>query len=520
MGHSSAKAYSIQQDIATSEQVGSKPLLKTVDDNASSLNQLLARQDIWRGQQWQQQLLGYSTGFTLLDEHLADNGWPQVGVCEVLCEGAGQGELSMVLPLLSQLIGYDLSATATATATQQQDAMVMLVAPPHVPSAQALLQQGLELARLIWIDTEERKERLWAIEQALSSGCVPLVLAWLDNLSTTEARRLQLAAEKGESLCMLYLPTRCAQQSHPVTLRLALQRQHFSARSNVAPHSAHHEHADSSVAAPMLKLVPKQAASTQFLNSHLGMSEVNIIKRRGGWPSPRFSLLLLPPHIKESLLGVDAYPMQNALQEQSCDIELHSCEQLVHAHDKAAFETLSMSIEQGLADYSVEFSQPLLPITASYQHAFINVTSASIAITTLTTAATTTATATTTTTAISRTNTILSRHCSENRIKEQTGANLQPVYQASVLDEALALSLEPIRRLSLQATNSLKSPFSECAQSSLQQGDELAATSFSKIGDCLQDTLEGTAASSTVDLWVESSYSLLPSARNLAHKIH
>ena len=276
------------------------------------------------------------------------------------------------------------------------------------------------------------------------------MLAWLDNLSTTEARRLQLAAEKGESLCMLYLPTRCAQQSHPVTLRLALQRQHFSARSNVAPHSAHHEHADSSVAAPMLKLVPKQAALTQFLNSHLGMSEVNIIKRRGGWPSPRFSLLLLPPHIKESLLGVDAYPMQNALQEQSCDIELHSCEQLDHAHDKAAFETLSMSIEQGRADYSVEFSQPLLPITTSYQHAFINVTSASIAITTLSTAATTTATATTTT--ISRTNTSLSRHCSENRIKEQTGANLQPVYQASVLDEALALSLEPIRRLSLEAT--------------------------------------------------------------------
>lgn len=499
MGHSSAKAYSILQDIAASEQVGSTPLLKPAADNASSLSQLLARQDIWRGQQWQQQQLGYSTGFALLDEHLADNGWPQVGVCEVLCEGTGQGELSMVLPLLSQLIGYDLSPTKTAT--QQQDTMVMLVAPPHVPSAQALLQQGLELARLIWIDTEERKERLWAIEQALSSGCVPLVLAWLDNLSTTEARRLQLAAEKGESLCMLYLPSRCAQQSHPVNLRLALQRQHFSARNSVNHHSAHHEYADSSTAAPTLKLVPKQAALTQFLNSHLGMTEVNIIKRRGGWPSPMLSLPLLPPHIKESLLGVDVYPMQNTLLKENSAVQLHSCEQFA----QVPVETLSMSTEEGLADYSVEFSLPLLPITASYQHVFIYVTNASIAMTTLT---------------IATTSTGLIRRRTDNRIKEHNDANQQRVYQDSAPEQESALFLEPIRRLSLQATSSLKRPFSEFVQGSIEQGDELAAPSFSKIGNYPQGTLEGAAVSSTVDLWVEPSYSLLPSVRHLPHKIH
>ncbi|GIU12546.1 hypothetical protein TUM4261_25770 [Shewanella sp. c952] len=503
MGHSSAKAYSILQDIATSERVGSAPRLNPVEDNASSLNQLLARQDIWRGQQWQQQQLAYPTGFSLLDEHLADNGWPQIGVCEVLCDGVGQGELSMVLPMLSQLIGYNLSATKAFT--QQQDAMVMLVAPPHIPSAQALLQQGLELARLIWIDTEERKERLWAIEQALSSGCVPLVLAWLDNLSTTEARRLQLAAEKGESLCMLYLPTRCAQQSHPVNLRLGLQRQHFSARNSVNHLSAHHDHAGSSAAAPILKLVPKQAAFTPFLNSHLGMTEVNIIKRRGGWPSPMLSLPLLPPHIKESLLGVDAHPMQNTLQEQSFDVEPHSCQQFTQVHDTAAFETLSMSIDEGLADYSVVFSQPLLLITASYQHAFIKVTNVSIAMTTLTM------------TTLTTTTTRITSHRTGIRIKEQNGADLQPVYQGSVQDKESALSLEPIRRLSLQATSSLKRPFSEFVQGSIKQGDELAATWFSKVGDCPQGTLED---SSTADSWADPSYSLLPAARNLAHKIH
>lgn len=498
MGRSSAKAYSLFQNTMGSEPVDSVRLLNPAEANASSLSQLLARQDIWRGQQWQQQQFAYSTGFSLLDEHLADNGWPQTGVCEVLCDGVGQGELSMVLPMLSQLIGHSLSSAKNAA--QEQDSMVMLVAPPHIPSAQALLQQGLELARLIWIDTEERKERLWAIEQALSNGSVPLVLAWLDNLSTTEARRLQLAAEKGESLCMLYLPSRCAQQSHPVNLRLALQRQHFSARNSVNHHSAHHDHANSS-ATSMLKLVPKQAASTPFLNSQLGMTEVNIIKRRGGWPSPMFSLPLLAPHIKESLLGVDAYPMQNTLQEVSCDVELHSCEQFTQAHNQAPFETLLINIEEGLAGYSAVFSQPQLPITVSYQHALINVTNARFAMTTLT-------------------RTSLARHRTENRIKEQNSFNLQPVVQETTQNKESALSLEPIRRLSLQATSSLKSPFSEFVQGSIKQDDELAATSFSNVGDWLQDTLDDAAISSTADLWAESSYSPLPAVGNLAHKIH
>ncbi|ACJ29068.1 Conserved hypothetical protein [Shewanella piezotolerans WP3] len=504
MGRSSAKAYSVFQDTMASERVDSVPLIIPAEDNASSLGQLLARQDIWRGQQWQQQQLAYPTGFSLLDVHLADNGWPQIGVCEVLCDGVGQGELSMVLPMLSQLIGQGQSSIKDAA--QEQDSMVMLVAPPHIPSAQALLQQGLELARLIWIDTEERKERLWAIEQALSNGSVPLVLAWLDNLSTTEARRLQLAAEKGESLCMLYLPTRCAQLSHPVNLRLALQRQFFSARNNVN----HHDHADSSAAASMLKLVPKQAASSPFFSSHLGMTEVNIIKRRGGWPSPMFSLPLLPPHIKESLLGVDAYPMQNTLQEVSNDVEPHSCELFTQAHNKAPFETLPMSIEEGLADYSVVFSRPQLPITVSYQHALINVTNARIAMITLTTTVMTT--------------TRVTRHRTVNRIKEQKGFNLQPVYQDSAQDKESALSLEPIRRLSLQATgslrSSLKSSFSEFVQGSIKQGDELAATSFSNVGDWLQDTLEDAAVSSTADLWAEPYYSPLAAVGNLSHKIH
>ncbi|MFT5789915.1 MAG: hypothetical protein ACI8SJ_002037, partial [Shewanella sp.] len=119
MDHSSAKAYSVLQDKEASEPIDSASFRKPVIVNAErisetatsanaagtcSLNQLLERQDIWRGQQWQQQHVAYPTGFSLLDENLADNGWPQIGVCEILCDGVGQGELSIVLPLLKQLI--------------------------------------------------------------------------------------------------------------------------------------------------------------------------------------------------------------------------------------------------------------------------------------------------------------------------------------------------------------------------------------------------------------------------------
>ncbi|MCL1060408.1 translesion DNA synthesis-associated protein ImuA [Shewanella gelidimarina] len=523
MGHSSAKAHSVLQDKEASEQIDNasfrKPVITTpqrVNDtaaSASAINQLLARQDIWRGQQWQQQHVAYPTGFSLLDDNLADNGWPQIGVCEILCDGVGQGELSIVLPLLKQLISHGVSST------HANDAMVMLVAPPHIPSPQALLQQGLNTDRLIWIDTEQRKERLWAIEQALASGSVPLVLAWLENLSTTEARRLQLAAEKGQALCMLYLPTRNAQQSHPVNLRLVLQRQCFSALKSNGSHNRYQGDNKQAtvIEASMLGVVPKfveqqQPDLTRFSNSHLGMTEVNIIKRRGGWPSPVFSLPLLVPHLKESLLGVSACVMDNTVLNDNL-FDSASRHLDVFAQQRGNVQVTTV---KGLANYSAIINSPILPLKAAHRvlpnanDAVMTVASHHLSITGGT---------------ILAVNTVIT----EDKINSASVINyaVEPEQEAHFslqFEPTRSLSLQSTRSLCLQSKSSLKTAFSEWVSYSIAQTASVTDTLHSEAlhtGQCRSDkSLTTPYVDSAQEAWTESYKTLGQGAPTTPDKMH
>lgn len=167
---------------------------------------LLARPDIWLGHQWQQDSPGVGSGYAPLDALLAGKGWPKVGVVELIGECAGLGDL--LLPVLK---------------TQQaSDRWQLCLAPPGQPYAPAWADAGIALERLVWVDAECRKEQLWALDQALNSGRCSLVLAWLERLSGSEARRLQLAAQKGGCLLFLHLPKRALAEHHAVALRLGV----------------------------------------------------------------------------------------------------------------------------------------------------------------------------------------------------------------------------------------------------------------------------------------------------------
>lgn len=294
----------------------SQPNSVAVEPNATAadpLKSLLERKDLWRAGLWQGEhqakQVGYPSGFAELDRHLADSGWPQQGVCEFLCHGTGQGELSIILPLLKRLINR--TQANMIDSSELADPLVLMVAPPFVPYPRAFELQGIDVERLVWVDSHDRKEQLWAIEQALGSGTVPLVLAWLDHLSITESRRLQLAAEKGKALCILYLPSKVANDSHPVTLRLSLRREHYSA------HKAQNQ--------------PLRAVTS------VGDTRVDIIKRRGGWPSAEFSLSLLPAHLKQSLLGVESFLANSSGYDSDKESVsgLGSKPNLEGAHDKS-----------------------------------------------------------------------------------------------------------------------------------------------------------------------------------------
>jgi hypothetical protein len=64
---------------------------------------------------------------------------------------------------------------------------------------------------------------LWAHEQALRSGACEMALAWLPRASPRAIRRLQLAAEQGRALGVLYRSQRFAHLASPAMLRVLLE---------------------------------------------------------------------------------------------------------------------------------------------------------------------------------------------------------------------------------------------------------------------------------------------------------
>ncbi|SFR41422.1 Uncharacterized conserved protein [Marinobacter daqiaonensis] len=211
------------------------------------LNSLLREARLWQGHR--QHAISHSpepTGFPMLDGQLGGLGWPRGALSECLLEAAGIGELQLVLPLVRRL-----------THTQRT---VFWVNPPFIPYAPALAREGVNLDQLVVIETESPQDTLWTLENCLRSPVTGLVMAWPERLASRDIRRLQLAAEAGQSTCILFRHRHEANQSSPAALRL--------------------------------ELVPGSDLSIQ----------VNILKRRGGWPGQN---CILPMETRAGQAGGD-----------------------------------------------------------------------------------------------------------------------------------------------------------------------------------------------------------------------
>jgi len=130
-------------------------------------------------------------------------------LCELLPAASGIGELALVLPALSQLA--------------RAGRCIAWIAPPYLPYAPALAQHGLSLERILIVQARGVQPALWAAEQALRCPAFGAVLAWPADITDRNVRRLQLAAEAGGSLGILYRPTEAAREHSPAALRLRLQ---------------------------------------------------------------------------------------------------------------------------------------------------------------------------------------------------------------------------------------------------------------------------------------------------------
>lgn len=261
--------------------------------SAYSLHQLLERQDLWLGQQWQQteKTSGYSTGFVELDAMLADGGWPDHGVCQLFISHPGQGEMGLLMPLLKQLTAAELG----------DDRHILLVGGEFQPSSQYLMQQGVDIERLLWVNTQDRSEQLWALEQGITSDACHLVIGWADSLSISQARRLQLACEKHGVLAILLLPIALQEEPHPVTLKLSLTpyaQADFSSRADISRREAlKAEHFCSPAFTP-----------EQFGDRH---QQLRVLKRRGGWPATPLWLDLFSPQLQLALQSLAPQPQKS-----------------------------------------------------------------------------------------------------------------------------------------------------------------------------------------------------------------
>jgi protein ImuA len=176
---------------------------------------------------WRADQLGRSreqalpSGFAALDAQLPGNGWPRRALSELLLSHPGVGELRLLAPALRQV----------AAAGR----VVVLFDPPEALCTAGWAQLGIELAQLVVVQPRARlrgaaRERLpqpdllWALEQALRSGHVGAVLAWLPaRLRTELMRRLQLAAQSHDGPAFVLRESTAAQRPSPAPLRLMLQ---------------------------------------------------------------------------------------------------------------------------------------------------------------------------------------------------------------------------------------------------------------------------------------------------------
>ncbi len=167
------------------------------------LDAILASGRLWRGHGRERVPGTLSSGWPALDQ-ACGGGWPQGALSEILSARA-QG-LSLLLPALARL--------------SRGERWLAWIAPPHIPYAPGLEARGICLQRLLVARELDARARLWTAEQALRSGACAMVLLWPEGVDKVQLRRLQLAAEQGDSIGVLFRPLRDARQRSPAALRL------------------------------------------------------------------------------------------------------------------------------------------------------------------------------------------------------------------------------------------------------------------------------------------------------------
>nr|MBX2859038.1 hypothetical protein [Cellvibrionaceae bacterium] len=175
-----------------------------------SLKSILRRSDVWRGDSkrfaTQHRL---DTGYSALNKALLVKGWPLGDMLEV-CQPVsyGHSEWLLLAPALRKLHG----------------GYIVLLNPPAIPFCQGILQMGLDLNRIVVVQSAGRGDFLKSFVELARAKVCRALLAWSPNvaLSYTDLRKCLLACST-TSLTVLFRHRHALQQSSPAGLRLACE---------------------------------------------------------------------------------------------------------------------------------------------------------------------------------------------------------------------------------------------------------------------------------------------------------
>ncbi|MEJ2654396.1 MAG: hypothetical protein P8Z69_03605, partial [Acidihalobacter sp.] len=120
---------------------------------SAAIESLLQHSGIWRGPSPDRRTADtIASGWAELDARLPGGGWPRGALTELTLSRRAIGELGLLMPALARL--------------SRENRWIALVGPPYIPYAPAWQVSGLDVARLLWIETHSATDQLWAIEQS------------------------------------------------------------------------------------------------------------------------------------------------------------------------------------------------------------------------------------------------------------------------------------------------------------------------------------------------------------------
>tara|TARA_B100000768_G_scaffold29641_1_gene28096 strand:- start:4311 stop:5048 length:738 start_codon:yes stop_codon:yes gene_type:complete len=176
--------------------------------NEPLLNNLLLRQDTWRGRNRSLRRHVIATGNENLDRLLL-GGWPVSALTELVTQQDGIGELSLLLPTVKHYAS--------------ENKLCVWLDPPYQPYAPSLVNEGVPLDKLLIVRSKNSKEWLWAAEQSIRGKA--LLFAWANRAQPrySALRKLQLAATESLAPVFLFSPPNTLKAHSPALLRLELE---------------------------------------------------------------------------------------------------------------------------------------------------------------------------------------------------------------------------------------------------------------------------------------------------------